>query len=144
MRAPMHREPITDLAYIQQATAANEAENLAFRVFVKAELELSDRRLNAVVRETTEQVWARIDCRTCANCCKTQHPLFSRTEAERIAEYLGMSLQELRQRYLDSNAEAGKYITRQLPCPFLHNNLCSVYPVRPAVCENYPHLYRNF
>jgi len=36
----MHNEPITDLVYIQQASAAREEENLAFRGFVKAELEL--------------------------------------------------------------------------------------------------------
>jgi Fe-S-cluster containining protein len=136
-------DPITDLAHIQQAAAAKEQENLAFRIFVKADLELSDRRLNAIVQDTTAQVWSGIDCRTCANCCKTQHPLFSRTEAQRIAEYLGLSLQELRERYLTSNAEAGKYMTQQLPCPFLQDNLCTIYPVRPAVCANYPHLHRN-
>ena len=140
----MHNEPITDLVYIQQASAAREEENLAFRGFVKAELELSDRRLNAIVRETTEQVWAGIDCRTCANCCKTRQPLFSRTEAQRIATYLGVSLEELRARYITDDAEAGKYTTRQIPCPFLDNNLCTIYPVRPAVCVHYPHLYRNF
>ena len=136
-------DPVTDLAYIQQAAAAKEQENLAFRMFVKADLELSDRRLNAIVQDTTAQVWSGIDCQTCANCCKTQHPLFSRTEAQRIAEYLGLSLQDLRERYLTSNEEAGKYMTQQLPCPFLQENLCTIYPVRPAVCANYPHLHRN-
>jgi hypothetical protein len=140
----MHHEPVTDLVYIQHACAAREEENLAFRGFVKAELALSDRRLNAIVRETTEQVWAGIDCRTCANCCKTQQPVFSRTEAQRIATYLGIPLEELRARYLTADAEAGKYTTQQLPCPFLDNNLCTIYPVRPAVCVHYPHLYRNF
>jgi Fe-S-cluster containining protein len=136
--------PITDLVVIQQACTAREEENLAFREFVKIELELSDRRLNTEVQETTEQVWAGIDCRTCANCCKTLHPLFSRTEVQRVAAFLGMSLEELRSRYLTSDAETGRYITQQLPCPFLENNLCTIYPVRPSVCVNYPHLHRNF
>lgn len=143
-RAASHHEPITDLAYIQHAAATQEQENLAFRSFVNVELELSDRRLNATVRETTEQVWAGIDCRSCANCCQTLQPIFSRTEAQRIATYLGIGLEELRDRYLTSDPEAGKYITRQLPCPFLQDNLCTIYPIRPAVCGHYPHLYRNF
>lgn len=135
---------MTDIAAIQRAAASNEAENLTFRSFVKGELALSDRRLNSVVSETTAEVWAQIDCQSCANCCRTLHPLFSRAEAERVATYLGLSLEELRTRYLTDNAEAGKYTTQYLPCPFLDGNLCGIYPVRPAVCANYPHLHRNF
>jgi Fe-S-cluster containining protein len=139
----MPHEPITDLVYIQLDSTAKEQENLAFRGFVKHDLALSDRRLNAVVQETTEHVWSYIDCRTCGNCCKTQQPVFSRTEAQRIATYLGLTLKDLVAQYLTSDADVGKYITRQLPCPFLENNLCTIYPVRPAVCRNYPHLHRN-
>jgi len=135
---------ITDIAYIEQAAETKEPENLEFREFVRVDLELSDRRLNAIVRETTEQVWAHIDCRTCANCCKTRHPLFSRAEVERIAEYLGMTVADLRARYFEVDHEARKYITRELPCPFLKDNLCSIYEVRPSVCAGYPHLHRNF
>ncbi|MBI3326585.1 MAG: YkgJ family cysteine cluster protein, partial [Nitrospinae bacterium] len=135
---------ITELPLIQEASATKEKENGEFREFVKFDLELPDRRLNAIVQETTQQVWAHIDCRTCANCCKTSYPLFSRKEAQRIAEYLGMTLEDLRARYLTYDGEEGKYTTRELPCPFLKGNLCSVYEVRPAACSGYPHLHRNF
>jgi uncharacterized protein len=139
----MPDEIITDLVHIQRTTEAQEEENLAFRAFVKLDLELSDRRLNAIVQETTAQVWAGIDCRACANCCKTRHPLFRKAEVERIAVHLGTTVADLRTRYLEPSEE-GKYTTRQLPCPFLQQNLCSIYPVRPAVCAGYPHLQRNF
>ena len=135
---------ITDLVQIQRATAAQDDENLAFRTFVKAELELSDRSLNTVVRDTTAQVWAHIDCRTCANCCRTRHPVFSRAEVQRIAAYLGVTMEHLRTHHLTSDADSGKYITRDLPCPFLDGNLCSIYEVRPSVCADYPHLRKNF
>jgi Fe-S-cluster containining protein len=135
---------ITDLVQIQHATVAKADENNAFRAFVKLDLELSDRRLNTVVTETTAEVWKQIDCRTCANCCRSQHPTFSRPEVERIAAYFGLSVEELRTRYLTSDADSGKYITRELPCPFLEGNLCTIYEVRPAVCAGYPHLQRNF
>ena len=135
---------ITDIAHIEQASEAKEPDNLEFREFVRFDLELSDRRLNAIVGETTEQVWARIDCRTCANCCKTRHPVFSRAEVERIAAYLGMTVADLRARYFEVDHEVRKYTTRELPCPFLQENLCSIYEVRPSVCAGYPHLHRNF
>jgi Fe-S-cluster containining protein len=135
---------ITDLVQIQRNAVAQADENSCFRTFVKLEVELSDRRLNAVVSETTAEVWKHIDCRTCANCCRSQHPTFSRPEVQRIAAYLGLTVEELRTRYLTSDADSGKYITRELPCPFLENNLCAIYDVRPAVCAGYPHLQRNF
>jgi Fe-S-cluster containining protein len=140
----MPDDPITDLTYIEQTSKANEQENLDFRAYVRADLDLSDYRLNAVVQQATQEVWAHIDCRTCANCCKTRHPLFSRTEVQRIAEYLGTTAAELRARYLEIDQEAAKYTTRELPCPFLKDNLCSIYDVRPSVCSGYPHLHRNF
>jgi len=139
----MPDEVITDLAQIQRASVAKEDENDAFRTFVKLEVELSDRRLNTLVSETTAQVWKHIDCRTCANCCRTRHPVFTRTEVQRIAAHLGLTLEEVRSRYLTSDAETGRYITRELPCPFLDGNLCGIYEVRPAVCADYPHLQRN-
>jgi Fe-S-cluster containining protein len=140
----MAEEPITDLTYIEQTSKANERENLDFRAFVKADLDLSDYRLNNIVKQATQEVWNHIDCRTCANCCKTRHPLFSRVEVQRIANHLGMTAAELRARYLEVDQESAKYITRERPCPFLQDNLCSIYDVRPSVCAGYPHLHRNF
>lgn len=140
----MSDELVTDLQQIQRATVAKEEENLAFRTFVKLDVELSDRPLNALVQEITADVWQQIDCRTCANCCRVRQAVFSRAEAERIAAYLGLTLAEVRARYLKSDAETGKYITHSLPCPFLDGSLCSIYDVRPAVCVDYPHLQKNF
>src|SRR3989475_8030429 len=140
----MPDEIITDLTQIQRATVAKENENGEFRTFVKLEVELSDRRLNTLVSETTSEVWKHIDCRSCANCCRTRQPVFSRTEAQRIAAYLGLSLEELRARYLTSDAETGKYITRSLPCPFLDGNLCSIFEMRPAFCPDSAQFHRTF
>jgi Fe-S-cluster containining protein len=140
----MPQQLITDLAIIQHTADAQAGENEAFRTFINLEAPLSDRGLNTVVQETTTAVWEHIDCRTCANCCRTLHPVFSRAEVQRIATYLGTTLADLRARYLTADAGRGKYITRETPCPFLENNLCTIYAVRPAVCTDYPHLSRNF
>lgn len=135
---------ITDLVQIQRAAVAKADENCGFRSFVTLELALSDRRLNTIASETTAEVWEHIDCRTCANCCRSQYPTFSRPEMQRIAAYLGLTAEELCRRYLTSDGGSGKYITRELPCPFLEGTLCTIYDVRPVVCAGYPHLQRNF
>lgn len=134
---------VTDLAVIAQSSAAHADEQQALCTFLQLEVPLSDRQLQTLVGETTEQVWQHIDCRSCANCCRTRHPVFRRAEVERIAAHLGLTDADVRDRYLTSDADTGKYITRTLPCPFLDGNLCAIYPVRPAVCANYPHLHRN-
>ena len=139
----MSDDILTDLTELQRAAAGKEEELEALYTFVQLEVPLSDRQLQVLVDDTTAQVWQHIDCRACANCCRTRHALFTRAEVERIATYLGLPVAEIRARYLTSDGETGKYITRTLPCPFLDGNLCSIYPVRPAVCANYPHLYRN-
>jgi hypothetical protein len=121
----MPDEPITDLTHIEQTSKANGQENQEFRAYVRGDLDLSDYRLHGIVKQETEEVWSHIDCRTCANCCKTRHPVFSRAEVQRIAEYLGMTAAELRARYLEVDQEVAKYITRQLPCPFLKDPRCA-------------------
>jgi hypothetical protein len=41
-----------------------------------------------------------------------------------------------------SEADSEKpYTTNTTPCPFLKDNLCSVYEDRPAECSGYPYLY---
>ena len=52
-----------------------------------------------------------------------------------------------RQQFIDTylqRSEPGDgnpWITRTKPCPFLKDNLCSVYEYRPADCSDYPYLY---
>ena len=85
---------VTDLAAIAHATAAHADTQQAFCTFIQLEVPLSDRQLQTLVQDTTEAVWQHIDCRTCANCCRTRHPVFRRAEVERIAAHLGLSVAE--------------------------------------------------
>jgi hypothetical protein len=36
-----------------------------------------------------------------------------------------------------------KYRFKNLPCPFLSGNTCTVYDVRPEDCRSYPHLRKG-
>ncbi|MGE3539523.1 MAG: YkgJ family cysteine cluster protein [Candidatus Tectimicrobiota bacterium] len=142
--AQLPTDLLLDLAQLPRAAAAKAEENRAFQMFVNLEVPLSDRQLNAVVQDTTTQVWQHIDCQSCAQCCRTRYPTFSRAEVQRIAAHLGTTLDILRASHLSADAETGKYTLKSLPCPFLEGNQCSIYPVRPAVCADYPHLHKNF
>src|SRR5712691_6639447 len=81
----MPDEIITDLTQIQRATIAKENENVEFRTFVKLEVEVSERRLNRRLSETSSEFWKHADCLSCAACCLTPAPVCCRSEAQRIA-----------------------------------------------------------
>lgn len=95
------------------------------------------------VSELTRQVWAGIDCTKCANCCKTVRPTLTDEDVDRLARRFGVERQELIGRYLEPTERGADnpWVTRSTPCPFLKDNLCTVYEDRPADCGGYPYLY---
>lgn len=94
--------------------------------------------------ETTRRVWAGIDCTQCANCCRQVKPEFSDEEVSRLAQRLAMTSQQFIETFLQPSDPLGEkpWTTRTTPCPFLKDNLCSVYEDRPADCSGYPYLYK--
>src|SRR5215831_7071456 len=123
-----------------------EDENLRFRCFLKTQCNLEPNVSDQRVFEATRRVWAEIDCTTCANCCREVRPTFSEEEVDRVAQRLGMQRQEFIQTYLEASDvdidSENPWQTRATPCPFLKDNLCSVYEDRPADCSGYPYLYQ--
>jgi hypothetical protein len=112
-----------------------EDENLRFRYFLKTRCELEPDRIDQGVFETTQRVWAGIDCTACANCCRETKPTFSQEEVDRVALRFGMRRREFIETYLE-RSEAGSenpWRTRTTHCPFLKENLCSIYEkVQPS------------
>jgi uncharacterized protein len=134
-----------DLVQIRTMAEKKEGENYRFRLFLKTRCNLEPDEIDQRVFETTRRVWAGIDCTTCANCCREVKPTFSAEEVGRLATRLGMELQQFTGSYLEPT-EAGSdnpWQTRSTPCPFLKDNLCSVYEDRPADCSQYPYLYEK-
>jgi Fe-S-cluster containining protein len=133
-----------DLVQIRALAERKGDENARFRQFLKTRCNLEPDQIDQLVFETTRSVWADIDCTTCANCCREMKPTFSEEEVNRVARRLGMERRQFIERYLE-RCEAGSenpWQTRATPCPFLKDNLCSVYEDRPADCSGYPYLYR--
>ena len=133
-----------DLVQIRTLAEKKENENSRFRQFLKTRCNLEPDEIDQRVFETTRRVWAGIDCTTCANCCREVKPTFSEEEVNRVARRIGMERRRFIERYLERSEACSEnpWQTRTTPCPFLKDNLCSVYEDRPADCSGYPYLYQ--
>jgi uncharacterized protein len=133
-----------DLVQIREQAHAKEDENYKFRRFLKTKCNLDSEEIDSRVFAATHRVWAGIDCTKCANCCREVHPTFSEDEVDRLARRLAMSREQFIETYLKRSepGDNNPWTTRTTPCPFLKNNLCSVYEDRPADCSGYPYLYK--
>jgi uncharacterized protein len=109
------------------------------RKFVEKMARHKGRRLDRLAQEVHEEVFSRLDCLDCANCCTSIPPIVNRTDTTRIARHLGLSEAAFEQQYLTQD-EDGDTVMNQTPCPFLQaDRHCSVYEVRPKACRQYPH-----
>jgi uncharacterized protein len=128
-----------DLVQIRTLAESKADENSRFRLFLKTRCKLDPDEIDQRVFETTRRVWAGIDCTTCANCCRELTPTFSEEEVDRVARRLGTERQQFIETYLE-RTEAhsdNPWQTRTIPCPFLKDNLCSIYEDRPGDCSGY-------
>jgi Fe-S-cluster containining protein len=100
------------------------------------------RDLDAVVHDLHDRVFAKTDCLSCANCCKTTGPLWTERDKDRVAKRLRLKTSNFEEQYLRLD-EDGDWVLKQLPCPFLEaDNACSIYEDRPKACREYPHTDR--
>jgi hypothetical protein len=132
-----------DLVQLRELSRQKEDENWSFRQFLKGQCDLDSDEIDRQVFTATRRVWAGIDCTTCANCCREVKPTLSEDEVRRLARRLGMDLEQFIERYLEGTDALSEnpWQPRTKPCPFLKDNLCSVYEDRPADCSGYPYLY---
>jgi len=75
-----------------------------------------------------------MDCTTCAN----------RKKLTALHANLRWSVSNLSKdtwNHCEADSE-NPWQIRATPCPFLKDNLCSVYEDRPADCSGFPYLYR--
>jgi len=133
-----------DLVQIRTQAEKKKDENYRFRLFLKGKCRLEPEEIDERVFTATRRVWAGIDCTQCANCCREVHPTFSEEEVDRLARRLAMTRQQFIEAYLERSGsdDDNPWTTRTKPCPFLKDNLCSVYEDRPADCSGYPYLYK--
>jgi Fe-S-cluster containining protein len=77
------------------------------------------------------------DCLICGGqCCKDCNTIdVTGTDIERISKYLKISTKRFKQRYTRQHHIGTTKRSFKTPCSFLKDNKCSIYPVRPEICE---------
>ena len=89
--------------------------------------------------ELHDEAFEKIDCLSCANCCKNYSPRFKTPDIKRISKYFKMKESVFIEQYLILDEE-GDYVVRSTPCPFLgENNHCGIYDIRPSDCARFPY-----
>lgn len=116
----------------------------AFRRFLTKLEKTPPRGLDKIAVETDKDTWLVTDCLTCANCCKTMSPTFTKKDITRIAGHFEMTDEEFRKKWLYKDRN-GDWINKQQPCQFLNleDNKCSIYAIRPRDCAGFPHHTRK-
>ena len=94
------------------------------------------------IHQLHQEAFSKIDCLSCANCCKTTGPLFTQKDINSIAGNLNIPPKTFIDKYLRID-EDNDYVLQTVPCPFLgDDNYCDIYEFRPKACREYPHTDR--
>jgi uncharacterized protein len=118
-------------------SAKHEGRN--FRFLRSLKLVPDPERIDALARELHEEAFRKIDCTRCASCCKSMTVAVSGADIDRIAGHLRLTREAFIADYLEVDEEEGGYRMKSIPCPFLHEDRCTIYQVRPATCAGFPH-----
>jgi Fe-S-cluster containining protein len=94
------------------------------------------------VHRLNETVTEQIDCTQCGACCKMLMINVEPAEAESVSAHLGISTTEFKEKYIEESLQ-GQMIMSSIPCHFLKDKTCTVYPNRFSECREFPHLDRK-
>ena len=102
------------------------------------------KKLDVLMQQLHDEEFNKMDCLTCANCCKTTSPIFTDKDISRIAKHLRMKEHQFIKAYLQRD-EDDFMVLQKAPCTFLDisDNACIIYDVRPKACAEYPHTNRK-
>jgi len=121
---------------------AEKAEKITQK-WIKSVSKKKANQLDNEAQRLHNEVFSRIDCLKCANCCKTISPMVTDKDIERLAKAMRTKPSAFIAQYLQMD-EDNDYVFRQTPCPFLDaDNYCLVYENRPKACREYPHTDRS-
>ena len=120
---------------------AARRENANFRFLRRLKMVDDPDEIDELARELHAEIFRRIDCTRCANCCKTMPPGLNDQDIERIAGQRSMTRQEFIDTFVQADPERpGRFLMKGIPCPFLAaDDRCTIYEVRPECCRKFPH-----
>ncbi len=119
-----------DLSRIHQLSQEHDDKNWEFRSWLK---QCAPDDIDDLVKTLSKKYFALIDCTQCANCCRSLHVEFKKSELYAIAKTLGQSIETFQKQSMSEDKV-------NPPCPMLNGKLCSIYENRPDVCRSFPHL----
>jgi Fe-S-cluster containining protein len=100
--------------------------------------------LDQLAKKMDDAVWNKIDCLSCANCCKTMTPTYKKADIIRISTFLNMTPKAFFDKWLMNDPDNKDVVNKTTPCQFLNkNNKCNIYEVRPADCSGFPHFRKK-
>ena len=99
------------------------------------------RGLDKLTSRLDKEVWKEVDCLSCANCCKTMTPTYTKTDIKRISKHFSLTPAAFYKKWLRKD-RSGDIQNKTEPCQFLNlkDNKCSIYEIRPLDCSGFPHL----
>lgn len=101
------------------------------------------KNLDRIAEEKHDEVFAKIDCLSCGNCCRTTGPLITAQDVKKMAKAVNLSEKDFEATYLKID-EDGDMVFQSMPCPFLgEDNYCFIYENRPKACREFPHTDRR-
>jgi hypothetical protein len=84
----------------------------------------------------------RFKCQGTGKCCKSGkldgYVYLTLEDRRQIAKHLGLSTQQFTRRYVAKNENEFHFKQLKGNCPFLEQNQCSIYNVRPLQCRTWP------
>lgn len=103
-----------------------------------------DSEIDAKAFDLTQKAYAKIDCLSCGQCCRTTVTTFTLEDINKASKAVGISKKQFIHKYLFLDLD-GQYTTIGVPCPFLNlnDNKCKIYEVRPHACSSFPHTDRK-
>lgn len=132
----------TDLEKIRYYGSKNEKRNWDFRSFLK-NYDMSIDEMDEIVNRLAHDFSEKIDCKKCYNCCTILRPSLTQEDILRISKANNMESDEFKDKFLEYDAQEDEFAIKTSPCPFLDENVCSVYECRPESCQSYPHLEKK-
>ena len=123
---------------VQIEAERKEDENYKFRAYLKshADEDELDKQFLALHKE----LFADYDCSKCRNCCKMYKGSIPAEDVEKDAEYLGITVEQFVDFFLEKAEHDIGYHTKHKPCDFLmKDGNCKLGDCRPESCKKYPY-----
>ena len=88
------------------------------RVFLGKIEKNPPRGLDKIAFQVDKEVWEEVDCLTCANCCKSMTPTFTKKDISRISAHFNQTQAEFKEKWLYQDKK-GDWMNTKTPCQFL-------------------------